>query len=336
MTAVVLGDATDCEQLRSPRLQEEVLESVDSTDISRVRGFVDPPFELEHRHLQLAPGELVPFIRGRCRLAHDVYTLLGSSPCHATARLSAYPLAFPEALASDVIPPRAPCGWHLLRRMDRPRRGRTGLLRSRFEFGDGRRVGKLRRDLCGVNAGRAENRRPEVQCLFGSSVSASCAGSTYRRFHSLPVRTRIHLYWRCHRVRLPVVPRSFPLRGLMASRYRGECVSTPHQGRSELHRHPKRVLRLSRVSSLSPEDQSSELQARFLVNGSHLGAVVGWLHAVVCQQHPECVHRASQATRKASCLIRAIMILVDQRREPAVGSRRPAHTADTTGGWLHA
>jgi hypothetical protein len=177
------------------------------------------------------------------------------------------------------------------------------LLRSRFEFGDGRRVGKLRRDLCGVNAGRAENRRPEVQCLFGSSVSASCAGSTYRRFHSLPVRTRIHLYWRCHRVRLPVVPRSFPLRGLMASRYRGECVSTPHQGRSELHRHPKRVLRLSRVSSFSPEDQSSELQARFLVNGSHLGAVVGRLDAVLCQKHPERVHLAQQAAGKPARLI---------------------------------
>ena len=202
------------------------LKSVDSTDVSRVRGFVDPPFELKHRYLQLAPGELVPFIRRRCRLAHDVFTLLGSSPCRSTARLSAYPPAFPEALASDVIPPRAPCGWHLLRRIDRPRRGRTGLLRSRFGFGDGRRVGKLRRDPCGVNAGRAENRRPKVRCHFGSSVSASCAGSTYRRFHSLPVRTRIHLSWRYHRVRLPVAPRSCPRRGLMArSLPRGMCVS---------------------------------------------------------------------------------------------------------------
>ena len=267
-----------------------MLASVDSTDISRVRGFVDPPFELKHRYLQLAPGELVPFIRSRCRLAHDVFTLLGSSPCRSTARLSAYPPAFPEALASDVIPPRAPCGWHLLRSINRSRRGRTGLLRSRFGFGDGRRVRKLRRDPCGVNAGRAENRRPKVRCHFGSSVPASCAGSTYRRFHSLPVRTPIHLYWRCRRVRLPAAPRSFPLRGLMASRYRGECVSAPHQGWSELHRHPKRVLRLSRVSSFAPGDQSSELKARFLVNGSHLHPVVGRFDAVVGQKYPERVH----------------------------------------------
>src|SRR5262249_7138167 len=120
LALVVFGDATDCEQFRSPRLQEEVLEAVDSTDISRVRGFVGPPFELEPRHLQLTPGELVPFIRSRCRLAHDVCTLLGSSPCRSTARLSAYPPAFLEALASDVIPPRAPYGGHLLHRLDRP------------------------------------------------------------------------------------------------------------------------------------------------------------------------------------------------------------------------
>src|SRR5215467_10163661 len=122
---------------------------------------------------------------------------------------------------------------------------------------------------------------PRSVAIFGSSVPASCAGSTYRRFHSLPVRTRIHLYWRCRRVRLPVALRSCPLRGLMASRYRGACVSAPHQGRSELHRHPKRVLRVSRVSSFSPEAQSSKLTARFLVNGSHLRPVVGGMDAVV-------------------------------------------------------
>ena len=48
----------------------------------------------------------------------------------------------------------------------RRRRARTGLLRSRFGFGEGGRVGKLRRDLCGVSAGRAENRRPKIQCLL--------------------------------------------------------------------------------------------------------------------------------------------------------------------------
>src|SRR5439155_11760636 len=36
LALVVLGDATDCEQFRSPRLQEEFLDSVNSADISRV------------------------------------------------------------------------------------------------------------------------------------------------------------------------------------------------------------------------------------------------------------------------------------------------------------
>jgi hypothetical protein len=260
---------------------------VDPWNISSLRGFVDPPLELEHRPLQLAPGDLVPCIRSRGRLVHDVFTLLGSSTVRSTARPCAYPAAFPQACASDVIPPRAPSGWHLLRKIDHPWRDRTGVLRSRFGFGDGRRVRPLRRDPWGVTAGRAEKRRSKVRCPFGSNVSASCAGLTYRRFHSLPVRTPIHLYWRYGRVRLPATPRSCPLRGLRTSRYRGACVSTPHQGRSELHRHPKRVLRLSRVPSCLPEDQSPKLKARFLVNGSHLCHIIRGFHAWDVQKYPQ-------------------------------------------------
>jgi hypothetical protein len=53
---IVLSDASDCEQLRRPRLQQEFLESVHSCNISSLGGFVDPPLELEHSYLQLAPG----------------------------------------------------------------------------------------------------------------------------------------------------------------------------------------------------------------------------------------------------------------------------------------
>jgi hypothetical protein len=53
---IVLSDASDCEQLRRPRLQQEFLKSVNSYDISSLRGFVDPPLELEHSYLQVAPG----------------------------------------------------------------------------------------------------------------------------------------------------------------------------------------------------------------------------------------------------------------------------------------
>jgi hypothetical protein len=328
VTAIVLCDAADCEQFRSPRLQQEFLESVDSWDISSLRGFVEPPLELEHCHLQLAPGQVVPFIRSCYQLAHDLCTLLGSSTFHSTARPSAYPAAFPQAFASDVIPPRAPCGWHLLRRTnDLSWRGHTGLLRSRFGFGDRRRVRKLRRDLYGVNAGRAENRWPEVQCPFGSSVSASCAGSTYRRFHSLSVRTPIYLYLQRRQVRLPAYPRAFPLRGLRASRNRGECVSAPHQGRSELHRHPKRVLRLLRDSSFPPEDQSPELKARFLVNGSHLGPVVRGLDSRLGQKHPKGSHLPLQSSSEAPGIVLALMVPIDQAEK----SRVPGSPLSPTG-----
>jgi hypothetical protein len=42
-----------------------------------------------------------------------------------------------------------------------------------------------------------------------------------------------------------------------------------------------------RVASFAPGDQSSELKARFLVNGSHLGPVVGGFDAVVDEKDPE-------------------------------------------------
>jgi hypothetical protein len=73
----------------------------------------------------------------------------------------------------------------------------------------------------------------------------------------------------------------------MASRYRGECVSTPHQGRAELHRDPTRVLRLSRVPSCSSGDPSPECKARFLVNGSHRGGIVGRLDSWMPDERPQ-------------------------------------------------
>jgi hypothetical protein len=42
-----------------------------------------------------------------------VYTLLSSSTFPSTVSPSAYPLHYREALASDSIPSRMACGWHL-------------------------------------------------------------------------------------------------------------------------------------------------------------------------------------------------------------------------------
>ena len=94
-----------------------------------------------------------------------------------------------------------------------------------------------------MSAKHAETCWPRIQCHFGSSVTACFAGSTSRQFDCLPVRTRVHLCLRRRRIRLSAYPLSFPLHGLRTSRYRGECASTLHQGRSESHRHRNQVLR---------------------------------------------------------------------------------------------
>jgi hypothetical protein len=54
-----------------------------------------------------------------------------------------------------------------------------------------------------------------------------------------------------------------------------------------LHRHPKRVLRLPSMPSCAPGDQSSELMARFLVNGSPLRRIVRRLHPVDVDACPQ-------------------------------------------------
>src|SRR4029450_10817156 len=53
-----------------------------------------------------------------------------------------------------------------------------------------------------------------------------------------------------------------------------------------------------RASSLSPGDQSSELKARFLVNGSHLRAIVGRFDLMLGKKDPERIHLAEQAAGK--------------------------------------
>jgi hypothetical protein len=66
------------------------------------------------------------------------------------------------------------------------------------------------------------------------------------------------------------------------------------------------------VFSFSPEDQSSELKARFLVNGSHFRPVIGGVNPMLGEKHPEGVHFSQQSTGKASRVVGTIMILLNQ------------------------
>src|SRR5262245_44545587 len=133
--------------------------------------------------------------------------------------------------------------------------------------------------------------RAQAPVPFGSSVSASYAGSTSRQFYDLSVRTPMHLCSRCRQGRLPAYPLSCLLHGLRTSRYREACASAPHQGWSELHRHRNQVLKPESVNALElGTNPPNLLQGWFLVNESHLCAVVGGVDSVVHQEHPEGVH----------------------------------------------
>src|SRR6266508_5150742 len=84
-----------------------------SSPVVRLRGSVNPPLELKDRYLQLAPGQLSPFIRSRW-LAHDFCTLLSRFTFRPSVSPSAYPCYYSGALASDSILSCSPCGWYLL------------------------------------------------------------------------------------------------------------------------------------------------------------------------------------------------------------------------------
>src|SRR5262249_60286790 len=91
------------------------------------------------------------------------------------------------------------------------------------------------------------------------------------------------------------------------------------QGRSESHRHRNQVLKPESLSAFDLGTNPPDLlQGWFLVNGSHLRAVVGGVDPVVRQEHPEGVHLAQQATREPARVTLSIMILVDQLTQPGV------------------
>src|SRR5438128_804277 len=88
---VFLRDPAHCEAFRTPGRGEEFLESVGFLRLSTDRCLGDSSLELEHFHLELPPGDGVPFIPMMCIMAHDVLTLRVDSPCVITVPLWAYP-----------------------------------------------------------------------------------------------------------------------------------------------------------------------------------------------------------------------------------------------------
>src|SRR5262249_49730414 len=103
---VVLCDPTDRDQPGCLPGQQELLELAYTRYITTHRGSVDPRLESEQLTLQGEPGESVPAIVYR----HGVDPV-GGPTFQTTVPTSAYPRAFPGALASWAIPP--PCGIRL-------------------------------------------------------------------------------------------------------------------------------------------------------------------------------------------------------------------------------
>ena len=76
---VFLGHPAPREAFCAPGRGEKFLESAGFLGLSTGRCLIDSSLELEYSHLQLAPGDGIPFIPMTLVMAHDVCTLLDDS-----------------------------------------------------------------------------------------------------------------------------------------------------------------------------------------------------------------------------------------------------------------
>src|SRR3712207_834963 len=81
---------------------------MDHLSVATIRGLVDALLELEDPPLDVFPAEVFPFIHRLKGRAHNMFTPTCASTIELVVPTSAYPEAFPQALACWAIPP-APC-----------------------------------------------------------------------------------------------------------------------------------------------------------------------------------------------------------------------------------
>ncbi len=93
-----------------------------TTFMSHVNAFL----QLEDVPLEVLPRERLPSIhRCYCRRGHSVSTATHPSTFHVTGALSAYPVAFPRAFASEPIPLRPRVRWTPARHEECRERGKS-------------------------------------------------------------------------------------------------------------------------------------------------------------------------------------------------------------------
>src|SRR5262249_19643510 len=84
--------------------QQEALELANCADIVTTGGSVNALLQLKHLPLDTSPGECVPSIHRSRDRVHSVSTATCAFTIYGAGSPSAYPLAFPEAWASETIP----------------------------------------------------------------------------------------------------------------------------------------------------------------------------------------------------------------------------------------
>ena len=109
---VILGDPSYGEEFGGPGRHEEALELANCADVATTCGLVDAFLQLKDLSLDLLPGAGLPAIpRCGCCRGQSLSTATPPSTSHVTGAPSAYPVAFPQAFASEPILLRLRFRW---------------------------------------------------------------------------------------------------------------------------------------------------------------------------------------------------------------------------------
>jgi hypothetical protein len=100
LALVILRHVPYREQFRCTGTEQQCLEPADVPVILTLGGSVEAFLELTHLAFDLDPAHGVPLIHRSAGRVHHCCTPTHASSIHASGLTSAYPLAFPVALAS--------------------------------------------------------------------------------------------------------------------------------------------------------------------------------------------------------------------------------------------
>jgi hypothetical protein len=98
--SVVLGDLPDSYQFRGARTPEKFLEPANVLGSTTLCGSVNALLALKDHALDCCPANRLPLLHRALGRVHHVYTPTHPFTFHTPVLTSAYPSAFPKALAS--------------------------------------------------------------------------------------------------------------------------------------------------------------------------------------------------------------------------------------------